>query len=390
MAHVLLGWELGANRGHLLRIVELAGRLLEAGHRVSAALQTLDGAELLPPAVSVWQGPVWPRLIVSVARPEGPPPATMGDILHRLGLERWETAAGLMRGWDALLAAARPDVLVADFAPFMLLAARGRVPTIAVGTGFERVPPQLARFPSLTGERAVHDEAATVAAVNRGLVAAGAPPLERLPALFAADVSLVGAFAELDPYAGHRSEPLVAPTVGAIDEGAVAAGAEVFVYAFERIGADTALWEGLALSKLPVRVHVPRATAALAARLAGLGLAFEPAPLPMATIAQRSRLALSHGGHGFVSAALLAGLPQVVTWYDVEKRFRAECVTRLGAGGRVGLHAIKAEPFARSLRALYEDDAMAARTRAARPRFWAQMGRSMPEAVLSAVARLAG
>lgn len=390
MARILLGWELGANRGHVVRLAEIAAQLIADGHSVHAALQNVDGAaEILPGGVTIWQAPVWPRLFVNVSRLTGPPVATMGDILARLGLDRPESLAGLIRAWDSLLSAVDPDVVVADFAPALLCAVADRIPSIAVGTSFERVPGSLGAFPSLTGADPVFEEAALLEAANRALVATGRAPIPALPQLFGADRSLVASFREIDVYADARSEIPVAPSIGsalpAISEGK---GEEVFVYGFEAIMADAVLWEGLARSGLRVRVHVPRATPALADRLTALGFDFEPEPLPFERIARDSRILVSHGGHGFLSAALLCGLPQVVTHYDLEKRGYAGCVVKLGLGGQVPLHAIRADPFAESLRRLYADDALAARARAAAPAFHAQMGRLIDKEVAAAVVEL--
>ena len=387
MARILLGWELGANRGHLVRLAEIARALVAQGHDVHAALQNVYGAAaIFPPGVQIWQAPVWPRLIVNVARLEGPPVATMGDILVRLGLDRGEALEGLVTAWDSLFRAIRPDAVVSDFAPVLLRAAWGRIPSIAVGTGFERVPGNLAHFPSLNGAPAVHDEAETLARVNDTLVRLGRPAMAGLPALFAADVSLAGTFREIDVYRDSRAEPPISPTIGAavppVSDGA---GEEVFVYGFERIMADAALWDGLARSGLRIRVHIPRVSQALQQRFAALGFAFEPHPLPFARIAERSRLVVSHGGHGFVCSALLAGVPHVVTPYDLEKQIHADRVTALGLGGQVKLQAIKAAPFAESLRAIHADPGFGSRARAAAPGFHAQMGRPMARAVLEAL-----
>jgi rhamnosyltransferase subunit B len=60
MAHILIGWELGAGRGHALRIAQLAKALRAAGHRLSFAVQRVDALD--PEAGGeVWQAPVTPR-----------------------------------------------------------------------------------------------------------------------------------------------------------------------------------------------------------------------------------------------------------------------------------------------------------------------------------------
>lgn len=392
MASILIGWELGANRGHIERISRIARTLAEGGHRVALALQRLDSPTMaFPAAVSIWQAPVWPRLLVNASRPGGPPVATMGDILARLGLDSADTVAALIAGWDVIIGAVRPDIVISDYAPMLLMAARGRVPTVGVGTGFERVPSTLARFPSLNDRDPVHDEAVLLDGLNRALVRQGRPPVDALPRIFHADVSLSGTFVELDPYGLWRTEPPVSPTIAAtMPDEPGARGEELFVYGFEVTMADSPLWEGIGRSGLPVRVHIPNATAELRATFARHRFAYEERPVPFDRIAARSRILLSHGGNGFISSALVAGIPQAVTHYDLEKRIAGHGVMRLGVGGQVALQAIKPDVFAASLRSLYEDEAVQHRCRALAPSFAARMGRPLEqEAVAAAIGLIA-
>ena len=391
MARILIGWELGANRGHIERITRIAEALAATGHDVALALQRLDApAGALHRRISLWQAPVWPRLLVNAARPNGHPVATMGDILARVGLDRSEAVAGMIAGWQAILGAVAPAVVIADYAPMLLTAARGRVPTIGVGTGFERVPSGMDRFPSLNGRDAAYDEAMLLDSVNRALGGLGRAPLPALPELFHADVSLCGCFAELDPYATWRGEPVVSPTIArGIAGEAGGRGEELFVYGFEITMAESPLWDGLARSGLPVRVHIPKATAALQARFARAGFAYEPHPLGFDRIAERSRILLSHGGNGFVSSALVAGIPQAVTHYDLEKRIAGHGVMRLGVGGQVSLQGIKPDAFAASLRALYEDEAIRRRCLDLAPSFRARAARPLEVEAVAAAIRLA-
>ncbi|ODU21910.1 MAG: hypothetical protein ABS87_04145 [Sphingomonas sp. SCN 67-18] len=359
---------------------------------VDMAVQRIDAAEgLVPAAVPLWQAPLWPRLLVNAARPGGAPVATMGDILVRLGLDRPETLAALIGGWDSILSAVRPDVVVADFAPALLMAARGRMPALGVGTGFERPPAGMAHFPSLTGGPPAHDEGQALDNANAGLARAGRDPIAALPAINGADVSLAGVFAELDAYAAWRTEPPVAPAIaGPLPPLSDGGGDEVFVYGFTAMQPDSEFWHGLAASGLPVRIHVGDASPALVESICALGMAFEPQPLPFARIAARSRLVVSHGGHGFVCSALAAGLPQVVVHYDMEKRGYGVGLARAGLGGEVALQDIRREPFAQSLRALHADAPFAAGVRAAAPAFRARMTPAFADVAVAEIRRLAG
>ena len=391
MARILIGWELGANRGHIERITRIAEALAATGHEVALALQRLDApAGTLHPRIALWQAPVWPRLLVNAARPNGRPVATMGDILARVGLDRSETSAGMVAGWQAILGAVAPAVVIADYAPMLLTAARGRVPTIGVGTGFERVPAGMDHFPSLNGREPAHDEAALLDGVNRALARLGVAPLPGLPELFHADVSLSGCFAELDPYAAWRREPVVSPTIArGLPEEPGGRGDELFVYGFEIAMAESPLWDGIARTGLPVRVHVPNATVELQARFAEAGFAYEPRPLGFDRIAERSRILLSHGGNGFVSSALVSGIPQAVTHYDLEKRIAGHGVMRLGVGGQVALQTIKPDIFAASLRALYDDETIRQRCLTLAPSFRTRAARPLEVEAVAATIRLA-
>ncbi|HYZ47845.1 MAG TPA: glycosyl transferase-like UDP-glucuronosyltransferase [Sphingomonas sp.] len=389
MARFLLGWELGANRGHLVRLADIARRLAAEGHDVAIAAQRLSRAFDFPPGLTLWQAPVWPRLIANVGGLAGPHPNTMGDILVRVGLDAEETLPALIGGWDAILAAVRPDAVAADFAPALLCAARGRVPSLLVGLGFDTIPHTLPAFPSLTGQPAAYPEAETLARVNRGLAGAGRGPIERLPELFAADATLAGTFAELDPYARWRTEPPVAPSVSH-PVGEAGEGEEIFLYADAALLRTAALWEGLVRSTLPVRVFAQGASDGQNTELAKLGFAVERRPIPFAEIARRSRITMSYGGLGFVSSSLAAGVPTVVAHYDLEKRLSGEAVTRMQLGGHVYAGAIQPEAFATSLRQLYQNESFQRRARELAPGFRARLAPTQEELAAKLLSEMAG
>lgn len=389
MARFLLGWELGAGRGHLVRLAEIARQLTAQGHEVVIASQRLSRAFDFPEGVTLWQAPVWPRLLGNVGALGGPMPNTMGDILVRLGLDNEEALPVLISGWESILAAVRPDAVVADFAPALLCAAHGRLPTILVGLGFDAIAHTLPSFPSLTGQPAAYSEAETLERVNRGLKQSGIAALERLPQIFAADRVLAGTFTELDPYAKWRTEPPVAPSV-AHPVGEAGGGEEIFLYIEATLLRTAALWDGLVRAVLPVRVHAHGASEAQNAELARLGFTVERHPIPFSEVARRSRLTMSYGGLGFTSSSLAAGVPIVIVHYDLEKRLTGEAVTRLQLGGQVYAGAIQPEAFATSLRQIYHNDSIQRRARELAPGFRARLFPAQEELAVAAVIKMAG
>ena len=389
MATVLIGWELGAGRGHLVRMATLARLLHAAGHRPVLASQRLTRDIDLPADVPVWQAPLWPRLLNTAGSIGGPLPNTMGDILVRMGLDRPETLTSLMAAWDGIIDSVRPDVVIADYAPALLTAARGRMPTIAAGLGVDLVPAHLDRFPSLTGQPPAYDEASLLAGVNDALAAAGRQPLDRLPQILAADRTFAGSFTELDPYASVRREPVVAPSV-AHPVGQGEAGEEVFLYADPVLMRTAPFIEGLVRSALPIRVFAPGATADQQTQLEQLGFRVERQPVPFARIAANSRLTMGPGGLGFISSSLAAGVPTVAIHYDLEKALSGQAITRLQLGGHVHVMQIKPDAFATSLRQLYGNDSFQRRARDLAPGFRARLAPTQEELAVQAVEELVG
>jgi rhamnosyltransferase subunit B len=392
VSRILLGWEFGGNRGHARKIAAFARELRSSGHEVTLALQQLDSVD--PDEVAgcaVWQAPLSPRLLINSARSEGRrAAATLGDILATLGLDSPELIASVVAAWREILRAVKPDVVCADYAPLLLLAARDLFPTVASGTGFDLPPPTLPAFPSLTGNAPASSEAETLASLNRALDRLAIRPLATLPEIFAASEAVVGTFSELDPYRDARTEPLVSPAVAdSIPKAEAGGGEEVFVYGAVHIAANSPLWAGLAYSKLPIRVFVPNVTERYRQGLRDQGFIAEEAAVPFARIAARSRLLVSHGGHGFVCSGLLAGIPQVVCPDDLEKALIAAAVVRMGVGGASPLAAIKPEPFGVSLRQLYERKDVADRARAVAADLRGRNPPSLMEAMIAAVGRVA-
>ena len=364
MAHVLIGWELGANRGHAVRVAALGTALRNAGHEVSFAVQRIDAlSEAEAGGSLVWQAPLTPRLLISGSSSGGAATSGMADTLARLGFDDGEIVAAIIKGWHQLIAAIGPAVVIADYAPFLLLAARGRVPSIGIGNAFSLPPARMQKLPQLVDRPGAADQETLLATINQTLARFSIEPLLSLSRLFDADRIIPASFAELDPYAADRREILASPLPADFNARA-GSGEEVFMYAPERIAPDSPLWRGLAASGLPVRVHPQRASAYLLNALARHGFLVEPKPVDFATIAARSRIVVSHGGHGFVCAAMAAGLPQVVCPHDLEKLLNGMAVVREGLGGHVSMAQLNPERFGADLVRFYRDGALAQRTRA--------------------------
>lgn len=356
--HVLLAWELGANRGHVTSLGGIARALARRGARVTFAVQRLDAMRALRPLEDSWaflQAPAWPGLLVNAGFGGPQPTVTFGDILANLGLRDSGVVEFLVRGWDGLLNATRPDAVIADFAPMLQLAARGRIPVVATGTGFSLPPDHLEAYPPLWNSRPTFPEPELLKAVNVALERCGRPPLVRLSEIMAAERRIPHSLALFDPYGGTRRDRMLAPIFPNWSPAQVADGDEIFVYFSETAHRAERIYDALARFGSRVRIHVPNLAGIYLEKLRAAGVVFEPRPQKVIDIARRSRLVVSHGGLGLVSMTLAAGLPQLVLAPDLEKRLIGETVTRLGVGKLMRWSDVTADSIAANIEELYAD-----------------------------------
>jgi len=339
MANVLLAWELGGNSGHAVRLARVAEALAANGHTTSFAVQRPDAFRPWRQAtshVAIRQAPIWPGLLRHSDIPMLRGEAAWGDLLAGVGMTDSGVLEYLLRCWEQLLVDAQADIVVADFAPSVMLAARGRIPVIAVGTGFTVPPHRPDRFPLLRpgASRPLIAEDQLLQVVNRALWRLGREPLQRLTEIARADVSCPATFSELDPYREERSTPSLPPFLSG-DPGEAGAGLELFAYVAVTDGRTRALSEALGLVAtrgLNVSAWLPGLLAPEAEALMQTGVHLNRGPVPSAQIAARARLLVCSGGLGTSSAALAAGLPLAIMPLDLEKQLTADAVAALGVG----------------------------------------------------------
>ncbi len=130
MARIAFAWELGGELGHAMADNALAAALRARGHRIAFAFRELKPLGYLDDCAAhdVFQAPV------SVSEGRGQAiPASFADILVGCGYDRAEHVSGLLGAWLSLFDRWKPDLLVSDFAPTALLAARARDPARELG-----------------------------------------------------------------------------------------------------------------------------------------------------------------------------------------------------------------------------------------------------------------
>ncbi len=362
---ILLANEFGAGRGHLVTLRQLA-RAFGDGFVFDAALGRREHDDVMTSfGADVYDGP---RLNYRNARrigPDGVRTATWGEFLGDLGFDREKRVGDIVAWWRHVISSRAIAMVVADYAPLALLAARSLgVPTLATGTGYGLPPWQMPDFPMLRPENHVrlHDEAELLANVNRVMGGYSFAPLAGLPEVYRADLTLVRTLPFLDPYHPWRRDAYL-PPVADISPLTAASGDEVFIYFSTSEMEDDAVVEAVSQLRMPRRGYLPAPPPGVAEKLAASGMILEAGPLPVAQIAARSRLVLNAGQHGIMSLALYAGVPQVCLPQHQEQMWHARAAERKGVARVVPKQGLVAEALIAAIEDSYADDAMFDRAR---------------------------
>lgn len=333
MAVILLGNELGAGLGHAKPLRAIAEALMGRGHSpvlavpdLVAAAPALRGAAFPVIPAPLWRGRLQPRK----------PTRSFADVLADKGFADPSIFGPIVMGWQALIAAFRPALVIADHSPALCLTARGMLPAVAVGVGFTVPPGDGATFPDLVPEApAAFSEERLLALVNRLQQARGRPALAALPEIFPEPHCFPLVHPEIDPYRAVRSQPAVGPleplppqAPAALPDGPP----RVFAYLSAGQKSVGRLLADLAGSGIRVEAYLRDSTSAANVRLRAAGVDIHDSPVPLPQAVARSHLFLSHGNLGSVQEVLAVGRPQLCLPIDLEKRLIAAALEAEGVG----------------------------------------------------------
>ncbi len=335
-----MAWELGANMGHIDRMLITARALREHGHDVTFALKDLARAHgrVVRDGFTIVQSPIWlPRMV------HPPRLVNFSAVLAAAGWLDGQGLAGLLCAWRSLFDLVRPDLLVCDHAPTAMLAMKGRgVPVAAIGNCFE-LPPHRDVFPAMNYWDAVdasaceRSDAMVLAHVNQALARVGDEPLPRLTDLFNGVRCLAASLPELMHYPdGVGDLTLVGPSYvgdsGVVPDWPAAGGRRVFAYLSPEHADFDAVMNALRRPGLVALVHAKGLSAEASSRLSGPALRFESSPVQMDPVVAGADLVISHASIGTVTAAALAGRPQLVLPNHMEQYMVARRVVEAGIG----------------------------------------------------------
>lgn len=366
MNRVMLAWEGGAGRGHVVTLARVA-RALSGLVPCDAALGWMThAAEIAPWCEGVFPGVKLPYNTNARKARSAPPAASWAEWLLDCGFADGVKMARRVGWWLDTLERRQTTLLIGDYAPCALMAARiANIPALAIGTGYGIPPANLTSFPAFLAEYAEReaDEAALTHGLNHALGPLGLPTLSHLPQIYHRSGEIIRTLDLLDPYRGRRTAPYLPPVA---DYAGVAdgQGGEVFCYFSTTELAQPGLVEGLETCGLPLRGYLPGASDDLRARLAASGMVIETAPLPITEIGRTARMICNSGQHGMVCLGLAAGLPQICFPQHLEQLFTARCAQQAGVARVVWPRSASSDSIRATLQAAWEDSSALASAQA--------------------------
>jgi UDP:flavonoid glycosyltransferase YjiC (YdhE family) len=342
VARIAFAWEMGGELGHAMACNSLGNAVRARGHHVGFMFRELGGLSRLPDlaAHDVLQAPVPPGV-----GQDQPLPASFADILIGCGYDRPQTLANLLAGWFALLERWKPDLLVADFSPTALLAARVMgLRRVSYCNGFA-TPPRVTPLPAfrfdapIEAGRVAQADQRALATVNGALALLGVEPLDRLAQQFETDEDFLATFPELDAYAGRPVSGYWGPRVN-FDTGKHVAwpagqGKRIFVYLRQSSSLIDAVIDALAASPHRVVAFISDLDAERSARLRSPRRIVSDRPIRIAPLLKDCDLMVSHGGN-ICPGSLMSGVAQLVLPNQYEQYLTSQRILQIGAGAWIG------------------------------------------------------
>ena len=279
-------------------------------------------------------------------------PVTYADILLGCGYRETERLTSLLEGWRSLFERWKPDLVVADYAPTALLAARTLgIRRVAYGNGFF-IPPRKSPLPPFRIDEPVDPrgvaaaDAAVLESVNGALARIGAAPLERLEQMFDSDEDFLCTFPELDHYGVRDSSgywgPRLRTDLGNVVDFPKGPGKRVFVYVKTSMPNLEMLLEVLAARPHRVLAFIPGLSAHQRSQLASPARRVVDRPVRMDTAFRDCDLLVSHGGE-MAGGAACAGVPTLLFPSHYEQFLLALRLQQLGIGTWLRMDSSRAE-----------------------------------------------
>ena len=344
MATILLTWELGGNAGHVQSLKSLACELKGRGHKVLVVVKDVCVAEqnLAKANVEFIQAPVWTGRL----DPKNPSAVNYAELLMQNGYLDHNQVAGQIRSWIHLMEWVKPDLILANHSPSVLLATQIiGLKAITSGTGFHSPP---AASPMLSIQPYIHiprgrfaaSEKKALDAINQAIRQCGGASLKKLSGIFDSCDHYLLTLPETDHYGRRKNTRywgLIQSSQNTPDPvWPTGDGPKVYVYMQHHSKSFEPLLKSLQQLGWPSLIVSRNITKKEIEHFRSHNLSFSPDLVNLETVAEQADVVVTNCNHGTTVEMLRRGCKQLVIPLQVEQSMLAHRLTSQGllvAGG---------------------------------------------------------
>jgi len=343
MKTVLLGWELGRHFGHITDLARIAASLEQYCKRFVFVLKETRHADLVIRNTMSPEADIiileMPGQIQKLKNPQKSRTGSRAEIFSHLLFPDKEYIRHELEGWRKILHNFSPGLVIADSAPYLVLAAKGFFPVIAIGNGYT-LPPKGKRLPRIeeldrtSAEEILAVENKTCQRINQ--VLDGSSSIQYISDVFHGEESFVLTLSWLDPYNGFRDErvwpPLdVTPDIAQPDI-SLRPERSVYVYLPGRRPILQTIMRALIHSDLEVFVFLPDLEPGELEHVRKPNITVLEQPPSLPSILPRVRTFISHAGLGSATHGILTATPQLLLQSHSEQSITARRIAGLSMG----------------------------------------------------------
>ncbi|MFT7643087.1 MAG: hypothetical protein ACI9G1_004850 [Pirellulaceae bacterium] len=340
MARFLIGWELGANFGHVTVQQPIVSRLLDEGHEVVMAVSNREQVSKFMqraglPIIRCPKGKSTKRTRRSCTFPQA---------FYHSGYDTCDSLKQLVDEWFSIFDLSLPDICVFDYSPSGLIAAKAAgIPTSSLGNGFCS-PPIMDEFPMWRSSTKIDprlDERNLLENINTIQRELNLSSFDHLSEIFDVDMAVLTTLPELDHFENRSSGAYeyvgcLATAHGIQPTWPTGEGPRTFAY-LKYPGKDNRepffkTLQHIADSKLPTVAFISNATEKLRSEHSTETLKIYLDPIDLDHAIDHCELAILNGGHGTTVRFALAGKPLLLLPTQMEQDVTARRVQEIGIG----------------------------------------------------------
>ena len=334
---LLLTWELGANYGHLSRLILVADAQRALGREVLFVICDLDAAQkLLTPQGYAYVAA--PRLKCQTSNELLP---SYIQLLLAVGYADQPALQEALGDWLNLFNEYQPDLIIADHSPTALLANHiAKIPAIQLGSGFEIPPtdhwPEMLPLNAEQKLKQKDSEQQLLVSMNHALIVHGGLAMQSVTELFKNCHQILTTFAELDHYPYRNNVNYIGP-IYSLNSGSEALWTDtsqkkVFVYVWSGLPGLNHLMLALAELNIEIIAVIPELSDEALLLFSQPNIRIFKETIRLSALLDDADLLITHSGFGTVSAFLRQGIPVMIIPDTLEQFLVGQRIEKLEAG----------------------------------------------------------